>query len=100
MPEPHISLYISRWCTQCERAAALLERHGIPFETVDVADLGGCCRLHELTGGASVPQAVVDGRPIGGYDDLAALVRVGFPGPADPRPGRSNRSSTRAGTTP
>jgi glutaredoxin 3 len=72
---PPIRLYISRWCIQCERAVALLERHGLPFETVDVADPDGCCRLHELTGGRSVPQAIVDGRPIGGYDELATLIR-------------------------
>ena len=70
----HVRLFISRWCAQCERAVALLEQHGIEFEKVDVGDPDACCRLHELTGGASVPQALVDGRPIGGYDELAALV--------------------------
>ena len=78
MREPRVVLYTSRWCAQCDRAAALLERHEIPFEVVDVGDPDGCCRLHELTGGASVPQAVLDGRPIGGYDALAALVRAGL----------------------
>ena len=79
---PHVRLFISRWCAQCERAVALLEQHGVEFETVDVGDPEGCCRLHELTGGASVPQAVVDGRPIGGYDELAALVRGAAISPA------------------
>lgn len=73
--EPRIRLYVSRWCVQCERAIALLERQGLRFEMIDVADPDGCCRLHELTGGRSVPQAVVDGQPIGGYDELAALLR-------------------------
>ena len=40
-------------------------------------DPDGFCRLRELRGGASVPQAVVDGRAIGGYDERAALVRNG-----------------------
>ena len=71
---PQIRLYVSRFCAQCERAAALLERCGLAFETVDVGDPEGCCRLHELTGGRSVPQAVVDGRPIGGYDELAGFL--------------------------
>ena len=78
-----VRLFVSRWCAQCERAAALLERHGIEAETVDVGDPDGCCRLHELTGGASVPQVVVDGRPIGGYDELAALVRSGALAPQE-----------------
>jgi glutaredoxin 3 len=75
---PSIRLYVSRWCVQCERAVALLERQGLPFEAIDIADPHGCCRLHELTGGRSVPQAIVDGRPIGGYEELAALVRGGL----------------------
>lgn len=70
-----IRLYVSRWCAECERAAALLERHGLAFEAIDVGDAERCCRLHELTGGASVPQAVVDGRPLGGYDELAAWIQ-------------------------
>lgn len=80
---PRIRLYVSRWCVQCERAVALLERHGLPFEAIDVAGPDRCCRLHELTGGRSVPQAIVDGRPIGGYDELAALIRgASFTAPA------------------
>jgi glutaredoxin 3 len=70
-----IRLYSSRWCVQCERAAALLERHGLASETIDIGDPEGCCRLHELTGGASVPQVIVNGRPVGGYDEIAALIR-------------------------
>ena len=80
---PRIRLYVSRFCVECERAVALLERHGLPFETIDIAAPDGCCRLHELTGGRSVPQATVDGRPVGGYDELAALVRDGLRQQAD-----------------
>jgi glutaredoxin 3 len=72
----HIRLYISRWCAQCERAVASLERHGLPFVAIDVGDPEVCCRLHELTGGRSVPQAIVEGRPIGGYEELEAWLRT------------------------
>jgi len=34
-------------------------------------------RLHELTGDDSVPQAIVDGEPIGDYEELVGLVRSG-----------------------
>jgi glutaredoxin 3 len=78
---PWIQLYVSHWCVQCERAVALLERHQLPFETIDVADPDACCRLHELTAGRSVPQALLDGRPVGGYDELAALIRSGLAAP-------------------
>ena len=67
-----IRLYVSPWCVECERAVELLEREGVPYEAVEVE----CCRLHELTGGASVPQAMADGRPLGGYAGLAAYVHA------------------------
>jgi glutaredoxin 3 len=85
-----IRLYVSRWCVQCERAVALLEQHGLPFETIDVGDPDGCCRLHELTGGRSVPQAIVDGRPIGGYDELRTLLGAG---PLQPTAGGGRTTS-------
>ena len=65
---------------------ALLERRGLEFEAIDVGDSDGCCRLHELTGGRSVPQAVVDGRPIGGYDELDAWLRTLAPQPRGATP--------------
>jgi glutaredoxin len=81
MTEPRIRLYVSRWCAECERAIALLERHGLAFETTDLGDPDSCCRLRELTGGTSVPQALVDGLPVGGYDALAALIGSGLSAP-------------------
>lgn len=85
MAEPRIRLYVSRWCAECEQAVALLERHDLAFETTDLGDPDGCCRLRELTGGTSVPQALVDGRPVGGYDALAALIRSGLSTPSTER---------------
>lgn len=90
-----IRLYIARWCVQCERAAALLARHGLAFETIDIGDHEQCCRLHELTGGTSVPQVVIDGRTIGGYDEIAALIRDG-----SPREGGSGAARIAVGPTP
>jgi glutaredoxin len=86
---PQVTLFVSRWCVQCERAAALLERHGIAYEAVDVGAPDGCCRLKELTGGSSVPQALVDGTPIGGYDAIAAFVTARSAAPPMPDPDAS-----------
>lgn len=36
-----------------------------------------CCKLDALTGGHGVPQLPIDGRPIVGFDELAALDRAG-----------------------
>lgn len=73
--ERRLRLYVSRWCVQCQCAVALLERRGLPYEAIDVADRDQCCRLHELTGGRSVSQAIDECHPIGGYAELAALLQ-------------------------
>ena len=74
----HVLLYTAPFCTECERARTLLERHGIAFEEIDLsADPERCCELEALTGGRSAPQVIVDGRPLGGFAELARLVGSG-----------------------
>jgi glutaredoxin 3 len=73
-----VLLFTAPFCAECERARALLERRGIAFEEIDLSTSPErCCELEALTGGKSVPQLVIDGRPIGGFADLAALDRAG-----------------------
>lgn len=73
-----VRLYTSDFCEECDRARGLLERRGVPFEEVNLNAAPSLPRpLRALTGGASVPQVVVDGAPIGGYADLVAFDRSG-----------------------
>jgi glutaredoxin len=72
-----IRLYTSTWCAYCKRAKALLERHGFEYEEINIDGDDRCCRLKELTGGTTVPQVIVNGEPIGGYEELLGLVRSG-----------------------
>ena len=73
-----IQIYTTRWCGYCVRAKALLDRRGLPYEEISLDDDPGFrARLHELTGGWSVPQIVVDGEPMGGYTELWSLDRTG-----------------------
>jgi glutaredoxin 3 len=75
---PRVQLYTAPFCVNCERARLLLEHAGIAFEEIDLSrDLERCCALAALTGGRSVPQLVIDGRSIGGFDQLAALESSG-----------------------
>ena len=75
---PDIHMYTTRWCGYCVRAKALLESLGFQYEEIQVDDEPGFReKLLTLTGGFTVPQIVVDGRPIGGYTELARLVRDG-----------------------
>ena len=73
-----IQMYTTRWCGYCVRAKTLLESREIEFEEVSLDDDPVFRqRLLELTGGWTVPQIVIDGRPIGGYTELWQLDRSG-----------------------
>lgn len=73
-----IVLYTTDWCGYCERAKALLDRHGLAYEEIQVGDEPDFRRrLLDLTGGWTVPQIVIDGTPIGGYLELWRLEREG-----------------------
>ena len=75
---PTIQMYTTRWCGYCVRAKALLDARGLEYEEVMLDDDPTFRRrLLELTGGWTVPQIVVDGRPIGGYTELWQLDRSG-----------------------
>jgi glutaredoxin 3 len=69
-----IQIYTTAWCGFCARAKALLEAKGLPYEEHAVDDDPEFRRrLLELTGAWTVPQILVDGRPIGGYAELRRL---------------------------
>jgi glutaredoxin 3 len=71
-------MYTTQWCGYCVRAKTLLESKAIPYEEVSLDDEPGFrAALHELTGGWTVPQIVIDGEPIGGYTELWKLDRDG-----------------------
>jgi glutaredoxin 3 len=73
-----IQMYTTRWCGYCVRAKTLLESRGISFEEISLDDDPDFRRrLLDLTGGWTVPQIVIDGRPIGGYTELWQLDRSG-----------------------
>jgi glutaredoxin 3 len=73
-----IEVYTTRWCGYCVRAKALLEGRGIPYEEVALDDDPGFRQtVHDRTGGWTVPQILIDGRPIGGYVELWRLDREG-----------------------
>jgi glutaredoxin 3 len=73
-----IQMYTTRWCGYCVRAKALFESRGISFEEISLDDDPDFRRrLLDLTGGWTVPQIVIDGRPIGGYTELWQLDRSG-----------------------
>jgi glutaredoxin 3 len=73
-----VRVYSTRWCGYCVRAKALLESRGIEYEEISLdSDPAFRRRLFDLTGGWTVPQILIDGRPIGGYTELWRLDREG-----------------------
>jgi glutaredoxin 3 len=73
-----IRVYSTRWCGYCVRAKTLLENRGIEYEEISLDnDPAFRQKLFDLTGGWTVPQILIDGRPIGGYTELWRLDRDG-----------------------
>jgi glutaredoxin 3 len=76
---PQVEIYTKMMCPYCVRAKRLLDEKGVDFKEYDIT-LGGPKRaemLERSNGGYTVPQIFIDGRHIGGSDDLAALDSVG-----------------------
>ncbi|MGA8170162.1 MAG: glutaredoxin 3 [Methylocystis sp.] len=76
---PRIVIYTTATCPYCLAAKSLLDKKHAAFEEIKVdGDRAGRARMSELAGGrATVPQIFIDGRHIGGCDDLYALDRRG-----------------------
>ena len=75
---PRIEIYTQPWCPYCARAVGLLTKKGVAFEEIDAP--GGSPERAvsiERSGRTSVPQIFIEGRHIGGCDDLMALERAG-----------------------
>ena len=65
-------------CPYCVRAKRLLTERGIPFEETDVgADAVLRADVVRRTGRRTVPQIFIDGRAIGGFDELVKLDAAG-----------------------
>ncbi|BBF71368.1 glutaredoxin 3 [Sphingomonas bisphenolicum] len=75
----NVEIYTKAWCGYCARAKALLTDKGVAFQEYDIS-MGGPRRdeiLERAPGRTTVPQIFIDGRHIGGSDDLSALNRDG-----------------------
>ena len=74
-----IEIYTKAFCPYCSRARRLLDDKQVEYEDIDIT-MGGPRRtemIQRAQGRSTVPQIFIDGRHIGGSDDLAALERRG-----------------------
>ena len=76
---PKVEVYTQPWCPYCARAVSLLAKKGADYQEID-APHGTAERAAAIArsgGRTSVPQIFIDGRAVGGCDDLVALERSG-----------------------
>ena len=73
-----IKIYSTSWCGPCNSAKRMLEELGYVFEEIDIEKQGiSRKKLQKLTGGATVPQIIIKGESIGGFDSLIKLNQEG-----------------------
>jgi glutaredoxin 3 len=74
-----IEIYTKFFCGYCSGAKRLLNAKGVSYDEYDIT-MGGPKRaemIQRANGRATVPQIFIDGRHIGGCDDLHALDEAG-----------------------
>jgi len=74
-----VIIYATQMCPYCHAAKRLLRSKGVEFTEIDVTfNPEGRRRMTEKANGRhTVPQIFINGRHIGGYDDMAALDKAG-----------------------
>ncbi len=74
-----VEIYTKFGCPYCARAKALLGQKGVEYEEYEINSIPGKRdeMLERSNGRHTVPQIFVDGRHVGGSDDLVALERAG-----------------------
>lgn len=73
-----VTMYCTGVCPYCIRAEMLLKQRGVTNIDKIRVDLDPAQRtiMMARTGRRTVPQIYIDGRHIGGFDDLSALDRA------------------------
>jgi glutaredoxin 3 len=75
---PRIEVYGTEFCSYCAAARLLLKRKGLTYEDIIVSgNPDARAEMERRSGRRTVPQIFIDGRPIGGFDELDALDRSG-----------------------
>jgi len=73
-----VEIYTTPWCGYCARAKGLLEKKGVAYEEMDVMEDGPKrTEMRTRSKRSTVPQIFINGRHIGGSDELAELERAG-----------------------
>ena len=74
-----VEIYTKMTCPYCYRAKALLQQKGVQLDEIAV-DFGGAKRqemISRANGRMTVPQIFINGKHVGGCDDLFELEGAG-----------------------
>jgi glutathione-dependent peroxiredoxin len=71
-----VSLFAKVGCPFCARAKTMLKDHGLEYEEITVGKDVTTRSVRAVTGALTVPQVFIDGKLIGGSEDLAAYLGV------------------------
>tara|TARA_B100000427_G_scaffold179792_1_gene149545 strand:+ start:68 stop:322 length:255 start_codon:yes stop_codon:yes gene_type:complete len=66
-----ITIYSTSWCGPCKMAKRFLAEKGFSFNEIDIEENNITRKeMASMTKGTSVPQIVINGIPIGGFEHL------------------------------
>lgn len=69
-----VTIYTTPTCSYCMQAKQLLNKKNIPYTEIRVdLDPAILNEMEALSARKTVPQIIINGKPIGGFDDLVAL---------------------------
>lgn len=73
-----VEIYSVDYCPYCQKAKELLNSKHIPFTEIDITENEDAYRqdladIYHISGTVTVPQIVIDGKRIGGFDNLEEL---------------------------
>tara|TARA_B100001123_G_C14557529_1_gene728866 strand:- start:263 stop:508 length:246 start_codon:yes stop_codon:yes gene_type:complete len=73
-----IKIYSTSWCGPCQSAKRLLDQLNQPYQEIDIEEHRISRQdLKNLTGGSTVPQIIINGNSIGGFDSLVKMNQNG-----------------------
>ncbi|MCB0393375.1 MAG: glutathione peroxidase [Bdellovibrionales bacterium] len=72
---PSVALFTKPGCPFCAKAKALLTEKGYEYEEIVLGKDATSVALRSVTGKATVPQVYIDGKHIGGSEDLEAYLK-------------------------
>jgi GrxC family glutaredoxin len=77
-----IVIYTVDYCPYCKKAELLLNDKGVKFKKIDITSNEAEYRkkigeYYDIAGEVTVPQIIIDGKRIGGFDDLNELNATG-----------------------